>query len=185
MTYDHVFRKVIADFNLNQEELDQVYEPYDIDANLGKVNIPDIWHTLCQKLNIKNGQGYKFIKSWVSDYESILSMHDFIKSLVGHYQLGIISNYYAGFYEECLRQGFIPQVKFSDVIISAEVGLMKPGVKIFKLAETRSGFHNEEILFIDDKQENIDTAKSLGWHTFCFDYRSPLESVAKLRQQYF
>lgn len=182
MTYDHVFDRVVKDFNLNKEELDRIYEPYDTDANLGIVNIPDIWPILCQKLNIKNGQGYDFIKSWVSDYEPIAPMHEFIKSIDGVYPLGIISNYYSGFYDECLRQGFIPQVSFSDVIISADVGLMKPDVKIYELAEAHSGFHGEQILFIDDKQENIDTAITLGWQTFHFDFHSPEESVDQLKK---
>jgi epoxide hydrolase-like predicted phosphatase len=182
MTYDHVFRKVVSDFTLNQTELDRVYEPYDIDANLGKINIPKVWTILCEKLSINNGSSYDFIKSWVSDYESIIPMHEFIKSIEGQYPLGIISNYYAGFYEECITQGFIPKVNFTDVIISAEVGLMKPDIKIYDLAEKRSGFRGEEILFIDDKQENLYSARTLGWQVFLFDYKQPVKSVTELKK---
>ncbi|MFA5894275.1 MAG: HAD family phosphatase [Candidatus Shapirobacteria bacterium] len=185
MTYDHVFQKVVKDFGLDSEELDRIYEPYDIDANLGKISIPEIWPILCQKLKISNGKDYDFIKSWVSDYQSIIPMHEFIKSIEGIYPLGIISNYYAGFYEECLIQGFIPKVNFTDVIISAEVGLMKPDAKIYELAEKRSGFHGDEILFIDDKDENTNIAKSLGWQTFCFDYHHPKDSITNLRHNHF
>jgi HAD superfamily hydrolase (TIGR01509 family) len=51
---------------------------------------------------------------------------------------------------------------FSDLIISSEVKMVKPEKDIFNLAIGRSGSNPEEILFVDDRQENIDSAKEVG-----------------------
>lgn len=182
MTFDRIFQKVVSDFHLDLKLLDETYEPYDVDANLGNIKITDVWTELCQKLSIDNGKNYNFIESWVSDYESIVPMHEFVNEIKDKYPLGIISNYYQDFFEEATKQGFIPKVKFSPVIISADVGLVKPNLKIYELAQKQCGFSGTDILFIDDKKENLDAVKVLGWNTFQFDYKNPQESVEQLRK---
>ena len=41
---------------------------------------------------------------------------------------------------------------------------MKPRDEIFKKAQAHCGKEPGEILFIDDQQQHVDKAKSLGWH---------------------
>lgn len=51
---------------------------------------------------------------------------------------------------------------FNSVIISAEVGLMKPDPKIYHLAAESLGVQPAETLFVDDFIENIEGAKQVG-----------------------
>ena len=171
---------VCTDFHLDPREFDNFYEPFDVDANLGKVKIPDVWPKICEHFAITGARGYNFIQSWVSDYQSILPMHELVKTLATKYQLGILSNYYQDFFAECLRQKFIPDINFSPVIISAEVGCQKPDPKIYQIAEEQCGFYGADILFVDDKPENLVPATSLGWQTFLFDYHQPADSTDQL-----
>lgn len=180
MTFDKIFTRVTHDYNLDLSQFDAAYEPYDVAANLGRITIPQVWTELCQKLNIAGGESYDFVKSWVSDYESILPMHQLATAISQKYPVGIISNYYLGFFEEATTQGFIPSLTFSPKIISAEVGCQKPDLKIYQIAETKSGFSGQEVFFIDDKMENIVAAQKLGWQTFCFDYKNVQVSVDHL-----
>ncbi|MFA7301616.1 MAG: HAD-IA family hydrolase [Candidatus Shapirobacteria bacterium] len=180
MTFDKIFVRASKDLNIDQNLIDVAEEPYDVNANLGKIDIPEVWGKITKELNIKNGEKYPIIESWVSDYESILPMHKLAKLIAKKYKTGILSNYYRDFFEEATAQGFIPKIKFNEVIISAEVGCKKPEEEIFKIAQDWSGFTDNEIMFIDDKKENLFTAAKLGWQTFLFDYKNPVKSCEEI-----
>jgi len=55
------------------------------------------------------------------------------------------------------------------LIISADVGLIKPDAAIFELAIARFGHPAEALLFIDDSAANIEAARRLGFHTHLFE----------------
>ena len=57
---------------------------------------------------------------------------------------------------------------FDEIIISSEVGLMKPDPKIYHLALESAGVKPEEALFIDDFIENIEGAQQVGMQTIHF-----------------
>lgn len=54
---------------------------------------------------------------------------------------------------------------FDGIVISAEVGLVKPDPQIYPLATQSVGVDLSEALFIDDFSENIEAAKRLGMQT--------------------
>jgi epoxide hydrolase-like predicted phosphatase len=57
---------------------------------------------------------------------------------------------------------------FDGLVISAEVGLMKPDPKIYHLAAESVRVKVEEALFVDDFIENIEGAKRVGMQTIHF-----------------
>lgn len=65
--------------------------------------------------------------------------------------------------------------KFTDIIVSGDVKLMKPQQEIYAHAMRKWRLDNiskENILYIDDEIENIETAKSIGFKTIlynCYD----------------
>ena len=58
---------------------------------------------------------------------------------------------------------------FDKVFFSHEMGLEKPDPEIFKQVIKESGIRPEETIFIDDTQENLDSAKRLGFQTLLAD----------------
>jgi putative hydrolase of the HAD superfamily len=52
--------------------------------------------------------------------------------------------------------------QFHHAFLSTEMGLYKPGPEIFLSAMKALGVSPEEVIFVDDKAENIRTAHSLG-----------------------
>ena len=64
---------------------------------------------------------------------------------------------------------------FDDIVISAEVGFVKPEPEIYQIALTRIGRPVHECLFIDDSSANIDQAKHMGFVTIHFTSPSQLE----------
>ena len=51
---------------------------------------------------------------------------------------------------------------FEHCIVSYEIGHMKPGEEIYKIALDRTGYHAESTLFVDDNQANIDMGEKCG-----------------------
>jgi len=88
-------------------------------------------------------------------------LFDYIRGLRRDYKLSILSNiampdwFHEHFSEEELGL-------FDDLLLSSQVGLVKPDPEIFKLAARRLGVDVKECLFIDDREPNVAVAESLG-----------------------
>lgn len=53
---------------------------------------------------------------------------------------------------------------FNFLFLSCELGIMKPDEKIYSIVEKISKVKPKNILFIDDREENIQEGKNHGWH---------------------
>jgi putative hydrolase of the HAD superfamily len=62
-----------------------------------------------------------------------------------------------------IRKNFPFFANFDGHILSYEVGAMKPDEKIYMALEKMSGKRGAEILYLDDRQENIDGGAARGW----------------------
>ena len=60
---------------------------------------------------------------------------------------------------------------FDDIIISYEVGLIKPDPAIFDLALSRLGISAHDTVFIDDRIKNIHGARQHGIHAIHYQTR--------------
>jgi 2-haloacid dehalogenase len=64
---------------------------------------------------------------------------------------------------------------FDGIVISGEVGLVKPDRAIFDVLLERTGYPVGECLFIDDHFPNIEVARDLGFQTIQFQSAQHLE----------
>lgn len=70
---------------------------------------------------------------------------------------------------------------FDKLILSHEVGSVKPEEKIYREVEKASGFPSEEHFYTDDIQEYVDAAINLGWDAVQFIDYEKLEYDLKSR----
>lgn len=85
---------------------------------------------------------------------------------VGGRPIGILSNTCHGHWDWVMRQTYeVMDAKLDATILSYQVGVMKPSPKIYEVAEAAAGVPPNQILFIDDKHENVDAARARGWHS--------------------
>lgn len=83
------------------------------------------------------------------------------------YKLALLTNTWNG----VVKKLVIPLEEyrlFDKVFESPKIGLRKPDLKLFKYIERSIKSHGEEILFIDDREENIKAAKKMHWETFLY-----------------
>jgi len=77
----------------------------------------------------------------------------------GKYKIGLLSNVGRGWLDDFLTE--IEQVDlFDEVILSSDVGLIKPDIKLFEIAAERLGIEPYECVMIDDLLPNIDGAEA-------------------------
>lgn len=57
---------------------------------------------------------------------------------------------------------------FDVTVFSCMEGLIKPDRKIYEITLKRLGVKPKEAVFIDDKEENVNSAKNIGINTILF-----------------
>jgi HAD superfamily hydrolase (TIGR01509 family) len=62
-----------------------------------------------------------------------------------------------------IRRNFPFFADFDGYILSYEVKAMKPDAKIYEALENAAGKHGAEILYLDDRPENVDAGAARGW----------------------
>ncbi|TEY44842.1 hypothetical protein BOTCAL_0344g00160 [Botryotinia calthae] len=67
---------------------------------------------------------------------------------------------------------------FDSVFTSAEAGMRKSEPRFYRHVLDRIGLAGSQVLFIDGKKENVDTARALGIRRFVFGY-STIESISQ------
>jgi len=98
--------------------------------------------------------------------EIIEENFEFAKNLRENYKLGILSNLSAEYVDDLRREGFYDV--FSEIHLSGETGLSKPGREAYLLILERMSVSAQEAIFIDDSPENVRAAREVGMETILF-----------------
>ncbi len=102
-----------------------------------------------------------------------------IRSLRGKYKTGLISNAWSDLRDFVVREKF--DDAFDKMIISAEVGAMKPDPRIFQIALDAFGVKPKEAVFVDDFYANIEGCEKVGIKGIHFkDAESTLKQLKEL-----
>lgn len=146
-------------------------------ASLGEIDTEAHWDAVIRALGLPPEQKEivrsEFFAGDVVDRELI----DFLRSLRPTYKTGLISNAWPDLRDYIVHQGF--DDAFEQMIISAEVKVMKPEARIYQIALEQAGVHPNEAVFVDDFIENVYAAQAIGMHALHF--REPLETLNALR----
>ena len=106
------------------------------------------------------------------------SLLEFIRALRPRFKTGVISNAWPD-----LRDYLIARKAddaFDTLVISAEVGVMKPDPRIYQIALDELGVAANQAVFLDDTPANIEAAASLGMRGILF--RDPVKVLKELRE---
>ncbi|HYE30761.1 MAG TPA: HAD family phosphatase [Methylomirabilota bacterium] len=81
---------------------------------------------------------------------------------------------------EHIRERYPFFINFDAFVLSYECGCMKPDARIYERVEQVTGCKGAEILYIDDRLENIEAGAARGWQTI--HQTNAARSVANARQ---
>ena len=141
------------------ENLKNIFKEFD----LGRLSEDDILKYFLKYEGINSSK--EKLQEEIDSYLKIdRKLIDVIKEIKSRgFKTVLLSNANAAFFK---RKVFVvyPEFKnlFDEIIISSEIGMVKPDKEIFLYALNKINSKPEETLFIDDSKKNIDSASMLG-----------------------
>lgn len=125
---------------------------------------------------------YQVIQNQLADYQKFSKYFlphvlDLAVSLKSHYSVGCLANI-ENFYHPYHQKYIYPHFNFS--VISCQVGLRKPDPAVYQEIFKHVDCQPSEVVFIDDKLENIPPAQALGLHTILYQNYQQLVNDLKI-----
>jgi len=91
-------------------------------------------------------------------------MVDYAQQLKSTHRVVCLSNTQAIHWRHIIEE-MTSEDLFDACYLSHEMGMEKPADDIYLAVQQREAVSPEQIIFIDDTLENIETARRLGWHS--------------------
>jgi HAD superfamily hydrolase (TIGR01509 family) len=111
------------------------------------------------------------IRLWGTVFEPNRPLWAELPRLKQRYTLGIFSNN-----PPFIEQLFPQQAAFDHLFLSSQFGAMKPDLAVYEKVQAGLALPPEQILFVDDKKENVDRAHTLGWNGIVFSSNAQLRA---------
>jgi len=172
------FRKELAKFlKIDFEIVNREVAKINPDFAKGTINEEEFWKKLTSALNIVVPEKDK--KNFITDECSRdAKINKDVEKIVialknSGYKLGIISNILEPHAKYSKVQGWFKN--FSSVILSCEVGLLKPDERIYNLMLERLRLKGNECIYIDDREVNLKPAEKVGIKTILFKNATQLK----------
>lgn len=147
-------------------------------AQLGKISLAEHWQNIGQTLGVPAADLAQIEADFFIGDTLDTALVDEIRALKADYTTAILSNYAANLRDKVLHEWQIGDA-FDHIIISAEVGVMKPNPAIYRIALEKIGCQPEEAVFLDDFIENVAGAQAVGLHAVWF--KTPAQAMAELQ----
>lgn len=184
---DHIgaLRKIARQLNITEEDTISLFKKNADDLDRGTLPWQDFEIVFYNKLQPSQHLKHRLIESFVDNFNPILETHNFINKIDKYIDMGILSNVSKDVFQLITKNKLIPNIHYKAEIISGEIGLIKPYKEIYEYAAKKINILPSEILLVDDKVINLETAKVLGWNSVLFNTSNPSESILRIENQYF
>ena len=180
--YSEVFKTVEMELSIPKTLIDETFDKYDESITKGYIS-PQEFYILCVKEHSLDADpSYDFIQSWIKDYKPINQTHSLAKDLKAHYKVGLLSNIYKGLVPLMKAHSIIPNINYDHEFLSCDIHMQKPEDHLYDYVLEKTGLSPHEILFIDDKAENIAPAIKKGWQTCKFSISEADVQISYLRK---
>jgi epoxide hydrolase-like predicted phosphatase len=136
-------------------------------AQLGNLDESEQWVYACRQVGWPVEQVAEFRAQFFGGDRFDTELLEYIRQLHQNYKTGIISNAMSetrALIEGPWKMGGL----FDSIVLSGEVGVMKPDPRIYQAALQRLDVQAEQAVFIDDFLHNIDGARTVGMHGIHF-----------------
>lgn len=151
------------------------WEEYD----RGALTYDEVVDYLCREKRVDRATCERYMREAIDRQEAIEPTERLIADLkAAGYRLYVLSNMSKEFIEFLRR---VPVYRhFDGEVVSCEERVVKPDPAIFRILTERYALEPGETLFIDDREANVEAARSCGMEGFLFDHRDPAASCDRL-----
>jgi epoxide hydrolase-like predicted phosphatase len=147
-------------------------------ASVGAITEELHWQNVVRSLSLPESEIPSLRDEFFRGDRTDRDMLDYLRGLRKTVKVGLISNAWSGLRAWIVSQKF--DDAFDDMVVSAEVGLMKPDPRIYQLALEKFGAAPQEAVFLDDFIENVEGARAVGMQAIHFT--EPEKALEELKQ---
>lgn len=141
---------------------------------------PEEFHQNFARLLAAEVEFGRFCEIWTSVFTHALLPESLIESLARRYRLVLLSNTNPIHFNSIRAQ--YPHIgHFHDLVLSYEVGAIKPEPKIYEAAIRSAGCKPEECLYVDDIPEFVEGGRKAGLDAVQFESREQLVREMRAR----
>ncbi|GAB4504261.1 MAG: HAD family phosphatase [Anaerolineales bacterium] len=164
---------------MEYEDLEKLVfgNPSSLQASIGKITTEQHWEAVAQRLRRPMAEAESLRQAFFAGDVIDHNLLAFIRALRPRLQTGIISNGWPDLREYIIQNRF--NDAFDYIIISAEVGVMKPEARIYQIALEQAGVSPSEAIFIDDMPVNIQGCQAVGMRGIHFS--NPQQALRELQ----
>jgi FMN phosphatase YigB (HAD superfamily)/DNA-binding Xre family transcriptional regulator len=177
--YQRAFDKLAIETGASTERVESAFWRYNDDVCRGEMSLSDFNKKLAEHIGVKD---VKWQEYYLDTVEPIVEMQELLVWASERYHVGLLTNIMPGFLSAMRRDKNLPNISYSAIIDSSEVGAIKPEKEVYEIAQERAGCSAEEILLIDDSRANLAAANRAGWHVLWFDDSHLEESLKRASQ---
>ncbi len=181
-TPDFTFRqRLAARLGMSRAELERLVFDGDSGrrAQRGEIDTNQHWGNILAELNLPVQELQAFqAEFWGGDSLDV-ELVGRIHQLRGAYKTALLSNAFSDLRQVLTERWQIADA-FDELIISSEVGIVKPDARIYHLALERLGVAPAEAVFIDDFIQNVEGARAVG--IYAIHFQDPQQTLADLEK---
>ncbi|MDQ5886229.1 MAG: glucose-phosphatase [Patescibacteria group bacterium] len=134
-----------------------------------------------EQINLLTGRTPERVESVINpDAIKNVQLLEYIMQLKKKYKIGMLSNISSNW----VRESFLSKTEqqlFDDMVLSFEVGLIKPEIAIYELAASRLNTQPSDCLFIDDSSGHCHAAIQSGMRAIIYNdfmqFRKDIQTV--------
>ena len=142
----------------DSSRIDTIYDA----AILGAMRSSELWEAVGLKASMED--------EYLQRYQLTDGLIDFLVTVKSQgYELWCLSNDLSDWSKK-LRTSFGLDTYFKGFVISGDVGSRKPDPAIYRYLINQVNAKPSDIMFVDDKAENLDIASELGFNTILFSH---------------
>lgn len=169
-TENYAPRQYLADrLGVSSDDLEQLVfsNVSGMSAQRGEISAEEHWQTIRRRFGLDDKGLKDFRRDFFAGDMLDRELVEYIRTLRAHYKIGLLSNAFSDL-RYLLTDRLCIADMFDDLLISAEVGMVKPDKRIYLLSLERLGVLPEEVVFIDDFMHNIDGARAVNLNAIHF-----------------
>lgn len=129
-------------------------------ASVGQISAEQHWEAVAKRLGRSAAEAQVIREEFFAGDIVDRDLLAFIRALRPRIYTGVISNAWPDLREYMVERKF--DDAFDHIVISAEVGVMKPEARIYQIALEQAGVSPSEAVFVDDMPANIEGCQAVG-----------------------
>ena len=145
-------------------------------ANLGTITAEEYCRRCSGRVAVSEEHVFALLETAFAGEALNGALVDYVRALGSRVRVGALTNNWSFARANLARRGM--RELFEVVINSAEEGVQKPDRRIYEIALERLGLPARDVVFVDDREENVVAAREVGMSGVVF--RTTEQTIADI-----